>query len=226
MIRAMALVLAVCVAWPPLLIGGGEKDEQVLFKDDFSSSLSDGWSWVREDPKAWRLGKGKLEIRSLPGGLWREKNVGKNILLRTPPDAKNDMLMIEVKIHSQPKELFENAGIIWYYDDDNYVILNKEFYDRKPGPGVQMVREVKQKSSVPKHAPFEGDQVCLRLLVSGKVFTGQYRKSEKDAWQTVGECDLPVDGKPKVGLIASYGPKDAERWVQYSNFRILKRAKQ
>jgi hypothetical protein len=60
----------------------GDKDgEKMIFEDPFDSKLAKEWSWLREDPKTWRIGKEGLEIRVLPGhGTQR-----KNILLRPAP---------------------------------------------------------------------------------------------------------------------------------------------
>ena len=203
--------------------GGTEK---VLFEDRFASNLGEGWSWVREDPKAWRVEKGELLIRSLPGGLYREMNNCKNLLLRTPPDVKKGKLIVEVTLRCQPKEQFEHAGIVWYRDDDDYIVLSKEHYVKGAKPAVQMVREEKVSdkitSKVPHHTPYDDEQVSLRLLIEGTTFTGQYRKTDKDDWKTVGQIKVAsVEGKPRIGLVTSFGSKDVERWVHFSNFRIL-----
>jgi len=113
-----------------------EGTKKVLFEDRFASSLGEGWSWVREDPKAWRVERGELLIRSLPGGLYREMNNCNNLLLRTPPEIKKGKLIVEVTLHSQPKEQFEHAGIVWYRDDDDYIVLSKEHYVKGAKPAV------------------------------------------------------------------------------------------
>src|ERR1700685_1013130 len=100
--------------------------EKSLFTEPFAEKLADGWTWLREDPKGWRLDKGTLIVRTATGGLWRKDNGGSNILLRTPPKVKDGKLAVEVLIDIQPTNAYENAGLIWYYDDDNYVIMVKE----------------------------------------------------------------------------------------------------
>jgi hypothetical protein len=58
--------------------------EKVLVEEQFTGELGKDWSWVREDPKAWRLEKGALVLRTLPGYLHAKSNDSKNILLRPP----------------------------------------------------------------------------------------------------------------------------------------------
>src|SRR5208282_2577204 len=67
---------------------GVSAQEKILFTDPFVDKLADGWSWVREDPKDWRLDKGTLVIRTSRGGLFMKDNNGRNIPLRTPPEVK------------------------------------------------------------------------------------------------------------------------------------------
>ena len=41
--------------------------EKVLFEDRFDGKLADGWTWLRQNPDAWRFRDGALEIRIEPG---------------------------------------------------------------------------------------------------------------------------------------------------------------
>jgi hypothetical protein len=81
---------------------------------------------MREDANGWRLDKGTLIVRTSAGGLWQKENDGGNILLRTPPNVQDGKLVAEVLVDIEPTNVFENAGLIWYYDGDNYVIMVKE----------------------------------------------------------------------------------------------------
>jgi len=36
--------------------------------------LGDGWIWLPEDPKGWRLDKGTLVVRTSTGGFWMKVN--------------------------------------------------------------------------------------------------------------------------------------------------------
>jgi regulation of enolase protein 1 (concanavalin A-like superfamily) len=193
--------------------------DEVLFKEEFASRLTDGWSWVREDPKAWKVEKGALVLRTLPGYLHARSNDSKNILLRPVPDARDGRLAVEVYLESEPRTTYEHAGPVWYYDDDNYVSLFKEFLDGKPK--LQMVTE---KDARPQFAvaAYEAKGVWLRLLVAGTKVTSQYRASEKDDWKEVGTSDLPAAGKARVGVMAGGAPKDAERFVRFEHFRIVR----
>jgi regulation of enolase protein 1 (concanavalin A-like superfamily) len=195
--------------------------EQVLFEEKFTADPGAGWSWVREEPKAWKVEKGVLALRTLPGYLHGNYNNSRNILLRKPPET-NKGLIVEVFLENQPMLQYEHAGLVWYYDDDHYVSLWKEKTGKE-----QEVLMVHEKETKPRFAQarYEGATVWLRLVIAEGKATSFYRPTDKDEWKQVGQFELPVKGEPKVGLGSGCGPKDGERQARFSHFRILETAK-
>jgi regulation of enolase protein 1 (concanavalin A-like superfamily) len=202
-----------------VLVAHADEKEKTLFAEEFKDKLSDGWTWVREDPKGWKLDKGTLVVRTSTGGLWQKENDSGNILLRTPPKVQDGKLAVEVLVDIEPTNLFENAGLIWYTDDDNYVILVKE----KIGNEIhmQLVAEKDGKLEAGSKKTFnDAKSVWFRMVVEKGKVTGSYRSAPKEDWETVGQCNLPR-GEPKVGLTTAYAPKDATHYTRFSNFRVL-----
>ncbi len=217
------LTLAVLLMSAMGALVAAEKDK-VLFTEKFDGKLGDGWSWVREDAKGWRIDKGTLVIRTSSGSLWLKHNDTTNLLVRTPPQVKDGGLAIEVFVENEPSNAFEHAGLVWYYDDDNYVILVKEKVGDKQL--VQLVSETEGKPKVGfAEKAYPGKTVWFRMEVAGGKARGLFRATEKDEWQTLGQCDLPVKGKAQVGLLTGYAAKDAEHFSRFSGFRILHEAK-
>jgi hypothetical protein len=56
--------------------------------------------------------------------VWSPGNL-KNVLLRQAPDGKDGPLAIEVHVDHVPTGDYEYAGLIWYFDDQNYVAIRK-----------------------------------------------------------------------------------------------------
>jgi regulation of enolase protein 1 (concanavalin A-like superfamily) len=214
--RVICLLILLAVLAP---VANADEKEKTLFAEAFTDKLADGWTWVREDPKGWKLDKGTLVVRTSKGGLWQKENDSGNILLRTPPKVQDGKLAVEVLVDIEPTNLFENAGLIWYSDDDNYVILVKE----KIGNDIhmQLVAEKDGKLEAGFKKTFnEAKSVWFRMVVEKGKVTGSYRSTPKEDWVTVGQCNLPR-GEPKVGLTTAYAPKDAEHFTRFSNFRML-----
>lgn len=191
-------------------------EEKPLFEENFSGKLADGWSWIDEVPGSWQLVDDSLELKVLPvgEGLWEGGRKHPNLLLRDP--AVRGDFAVEVQLKSQPTSQFEHAGLILIADGDNYVVLSKEMFGK---PEVILIAE---KGAKPAHVskPYEHEEICLRLAVSGKKALAQYRHYDSDPWLSLGELELPVSGPCKVGVYAGRPPKDADHRVRFSQFRI------
>ncbi|MFO0965610.1 MAG: DUF1349 domain-containing protein [Gemmataceae bacterium] len=191
--------------------------EKVLFVEPFNDELGKGWSWVREDAKAWRLDKGALVLRTLPGHLRAERNNSKNVLLRPLPKSDKP-LMVEAYVESEPKAEFEHAGLVWYVDDDNYVSLFQEVLGGKVELQMVTEKDAKPTFAMAKH---DAKGVWMGLVISRGKITTKYRRSEKEAWRTVGQSTIPAAGAARVGVMAGGAPKEAERYARFRGFRIL-----
>jgi len=92
--------------------------------DEFNTgTLGKQWSWIRENPANWSLSKkaGSLLITSNKGDIVSTNNNAENILLQ----SANTDWTIESKIvcSRKPSGFSQNAGILAYQDDDNFVKL-------------------------------------------------------------------------------------------------------
>ena len=208
---ALALSLLACAS-----CGAGE-----LFRDDFTKRLAAGWSWIREDPSSWRVTREGLEIRAQPGNMWGAANNASNVLVRTLSVVTNTALEIAVTVENRPAEQYEQADLVWYYDDSHMVKLGQELVDGKLS--VVMGREEKDQTRTMAILPLDSFKVRLRLTVKGNRIHGEYRSPGQEKWVSVGECDLPAKGEPKASLQVYQGPKTGERWVRFSEFSIVSR---
>jgi regulation of enolase protein 1 (concanavalin A-like superfamily) len=193
-------------------------EERPLFQENFAGKLSGGWTWIDEQPGTWRLIDDSLELKvvQVGDGLWAGGRTHPNLLL-CDPATKGDFA-VEVFLESNPTGHYEHAGVLLYGDGDNFVALNKEMLEK---PEIALVAETAAKP-VTRQTPYEHEAVYLRLVVTGKKVTGQYRHYDSDAWASVGELDLPPAGGPyKVGVYAGRPPKDADHRVRFSQFRIV-----
>ena len=177
--------------------------EKVLFEERFIDKLGGGWSWIREDPKAWCIYNDALVLRTSPGYLHGGYNNAKRPTSYSP-EIENP-LAIEVHVEGDPKVQFEHPGVVWYVDDDNYVSLFQEVLG-----GKVVLQMVTEKNGTPRTAVARHDAkgVWIRLLISAGMITSQYRSSEKEAWRDVGQArfrsrDLPGSaswlGEPPKG---------------------------
>lgn len=189
-----------------------------LFRDDFTNRLAAGWSWVREDKSGWRVTERGLEIRVQPGNMWGPANNASNVLVRPLPNPTNAAIEIAITIENHPTEQYEQADLVWYYDDSHMVKLGQELVDGKLS--IVMGREEKDKTRTMCIIPIQSAVVQVRFIVKENSIRGEYRLGDEKGWKLAGECDLPVNGSPKASLQVYQGPKSVERWARFSEFSI------
>lgn len=184
-------------------------EPESLFSDNFDTQLGPGWSWLREDPAAWRLRDGALEIRVQPG----DAHTVRNALVRPAPDRTQGRFAIEVTVTNlrKPVRQYEQAGITWYCGGKPVFKLVKELVD-----GQLMI--------IPSRRPMTNDSVQLRLIVTADSYTAQFRPGGQGPFQTAASGKLPPPDNDQVSLQCYHGPPDLEHWIRFDDFRILKLA--
>ena len=190
-----------------------------LFEENFIEELDQDWLWIHEEPTAWKIADGALQLRTLPGTLWGDLNNAHNFLLRPVDDMVNG-LATSVTVTNQPHLMGEQAGLIWYLDDDNYIKFVKESLEGMEW--IVLAREEGGQSELIAKTRILVESAELRLVVLDGVVQGQFRTSSKDDWQIVGECPILEAASPKVGLFTHGGPGEIERWVELRSFALLR----
>jgi hypothetical protein len=180
-------------------------EPRVVFEDKLDTKLGDGWTWLRENTKAWRIRDGGLEIRVEPGLA----NSVKNALLRPAPDRSKAAYAIEVTITftAPPTNQYEQAGITWYQKGTPVFKLVHEHIDGK-------------NYMIPGKVPAPEKSVRLRLLVTKDKYTAQFQADAKGEFKTAASGNLPPGAEEQVSIQCYNGPADAEHWMRFGDFRI------
>lgn len=194
--------------------------QEVVFQDDFKGRLGPGWTWVREEPQAWRVTDRGLEIRVLPGNMWGGANNAKNVLVRSVPDPANAEIEVSVTITNKPTEQYEQVDLVWYFADSHMVKIGQEQVDGKLC--IVMGREEADKTRTIAIIPIDFHALQLRFRVAGNSIRGQFRALGTEAWRDAGTTTLPVQGEPKVSFQVYQGPRNAERWARFNGFRVTR----
>jgi len=182
------------------------RTQTVIFSDSFTGKPAEGWKWLRENPQAWRIENGALEIRVEPGVA---RNV-KNALVRRAPDRSRGEYAIDVTVtnHTKPIQQYEQAGITWYNNGKPVFKLVKELVD-----GELMI--------IPGRKPMTSKTVQLRLIVTADSYVAQFRPDARGEFQTAAKGKLPPPGDDQVSIQCYNGPANAEHWIRFDDFRIL-----
>jgi len=205
----MKRLLLVAVALLLLGLPLSAAEPEVIFEDTFDGKPAEGWTWLRENPDAWRIKDNALEIRVEPGVAHNVKNA----LVRKAPDRSQGTYAIEVTVTStsKPIQLYEQGGITWYQGEKPVFKLVKELVH-----GKLVI--------IPGAKPMTAESVQLRLIVTAEGWTAQYRPDAKGEFQTAAAGKLPAPGDDQVSIQCYNGPPNAEHWIRFDDFRILKLA--
>jgi regulation of enolase protein 1 (concanavalin A-like superfamily) len=184
-----------------------------LAYEAFDGKLALNWQPLRHDPTHVSLTKhpGKLTITTQRGTIHADEKargepVAKNLFLLPNPLAKDTGFVLTTCISGfLPTEKYQQAGLICYDDDDNYIKWDYEYsYVNDGSPAFFLVRET---NAATQHdfVAAEGDlrRVWLRLTRRGKGY--EYATSRDGKRFTV-HGQREWEGLPRMlGLLAKNG---------------------
>lgn len=138
--------------------------------EDFTSSLDNGWSWVRPDTSHWSLATkpGYLRITATRGDLWAGANTATNLLLRQPTDSDFSII---TQVTIAPFLPAQQAGLLVYQDDDNYVRLTRGLMGTS-----NKVEFASEQSGAPTALQVDASSttVFLAITKNGALYSGYY----------------------------------------------------
>lgn len=175
--------------------------------DHFNSgTLGSQWSWVREDNSHWSLTAvpGAMRIVTQSGDVIGSLTSAKNLLLEDV--TGNWSVVTKVTLSAKPYQDYQQAGLIIYQDDNNYLKLvrcysmsnkfawskeiNGTYYEESAADGVV------------------GTMVYLKIAKNGSNYTAYYSTNGVN-YTRVGTSQYLSLSPLKVGLIGINGPVTA-----------------
>jgi PKD repeat protein/glucose/arabinose dehydrogenase len=174
--------------------------------DEFDGTSLDTCRWsqiVRHQPGGYTVGGGNLTLPAAHGDFFADApNDNPNIILQPAPSGPWTMT---TRLTFNPNENYEQAGLLVYGDDANYV---KADYVYAGARGLEFLREANNVA-----AGFGGfvnintrpTTVDMRITSDGTTLRAYYRFAG-EAWTLYGEpAALASVPNPKVGVYANDG---------------------
>jgi PKD repeat protein/glucose/arabinose dehydrogenase len=204
-----------------------EPAEPVDPSDEFTGTTLDKCRWnavTREDPTAYRVVGGSLHIDVPNGDIFGTNNTGPtNFLLQNAPPGDWTM---ETKVDGSAfTEQYQQAGLIVYADDDNYLKFDY-IVDNAAGQPVQGRIEFRSEvagevqSPQPQATDLTADVWHLRIVKTGTTYTAFYSADGTDWTALEPLTSSAVAEPPKVGLFSLGGPQQASKPVSFDFFRL------
>ncbi len=164
------------------------------------------WTWVREDETHYTWTGSALQIVTQQGTLAGTTNSTRNILLTEAPPED---FRFTTRLTFSPSEVGQEAGLIIYRDDDNYVVLSSSYED---GYSLKTVSESQGVTSTHSTDNVFGSTVYLRVDKSGDQYV-MYASGDGEAWSPIrtyinglaGDADRGWNLDLRMGLFAQNG---------------------
>jgi uncharacterized protein (TIGR03067 family) len=194
----------------------GQDELEFCLVDEFDGKFDLVWEPLRHDPTHASLAKnkGNLTITTQAGTLGFNETrssagPAKNLFLIANPAADGGDFVLTTCIDSfQPTMKFQQAGLLIYDDDDNYLKCDMEW----SGSGVRFkyMRETNGRRVLDTDmAVPQSDRIWIRITKKGNMYERLYSTDGK-AFVSAGARDWG-DGSPKwIGIVAKNGPTDAD----------------
>ena len=205
--------------------GAPTPDASDAIVEDFRKAPEKPWRWIREHRDGWRITDDGLQVLIEPGNMWGGDNDARNVLVRPIPAEWRDGVELSVQFEHHPKKRWEQADLVWYYNDGTMVKLGLEVENDEIN--IVMGREENDQARTIAVIPYEKETVQLRLVVEGQTISGYYRPADKEKWIAAGDCELPASPDleaPHASLQFYQGEAGSDRWATVSKFRIAKTA--
>ncbi|MDQ7904483.1 ThuA domain-containing protein [Phytohabitans sp. ZYX-F-186] len=195
--------------------------------DEFDGTSLDKCRWdaiVREDPAAYRVQGGSLHVDVPNGDIYTGNNTGPtNFILQQAPAGD---WVLETKVDgSLLNEQYQQAGLLVYADDDNYLKLD---YIVDNTAGQPVTRRIEFRSEIgsavqnpqPQVTNLTGAVWYLRLARVGDVYTASY-SADGQTWTAFEPLtSTAVGATPKVGLFSLGAAQTASKTVSFDYFRL------
>lgn len=178
---------------------------KTLAFDDFEGKLSLKWDIVNPNPSNYSLTKkpGTLTITTKKGHFSKgNKNYENVFLLDVPAAAEQDFQITTCLASFPPIARWNEAGILCWDDEDNYVKLVYEWAGR---PTFTVGHEVEGRDRYTYHpVPSKTERVWLRITKRG----ASYRcatSTDGESFATCGSATWKKDAPKRVGIFANNG---------------------
>ncbi|WP_162449643.1 ThuA domain-containing protein [Phytoactinopolyspora mesophila] len=192
--------------WFSLEFAGDAAERSV--SDDFSGSELDGCRWdrvVRYDTDLLDVSDGALHITTTDQDIFGGNNTDlPNLVLQEAPEGD---WSVETKMHAPLERNWQNAGLLVYDDDDNYLKAGFVATNQPGEPravSAEVVAEVGAAAEVTNDAaPDDVDDWWLRLTKQGDTYTFEWRPDSTAEWTTFPSSPSISLEDPAFGVYAT-----------------------
>ena len=172
----------------------------------YSTEWPVGWQWIDpaegEKPTPKDVKKGVLRVK-IPSG---KDLYGDNISAPRYMKPITGDFQIETRVRFLPKENYQGAGLLIFVDESRYLRFERA-YGGVSGGGEGLRIDVRSREkyvplATPDDLQTQLEEVDLRIVREGKVFTAYWRENEDSSWREAGQYESDFPETVLAGLVA------------------------
>jgi cytochrome c len=163
---------------------------------------ADRWEVIRRDDERLSVSDGALHLVSAPMDIFQGETGMPNIVLQELPGGGGEPWSVTTEMTWDPTQNFQNAGMIVYGDDDNYIKTGMVWNGAR---NFELIKELGGTAEFPGGAA-AGDvpsTYFLRLVsADGNAVTSEF-SADGETWTEIGTTDLTGIASPRIGVYAT-----------------------
>lgn len=178
--------------------------------------LSDAFEILKPVDGKWKLNEEDESLSIWPTGAseWATGNGATNIFLTDVPDAKTQSIV--VKMEGKTKNGYEEGGIVFYKDSDNYTAIQRKHAGGNPN--INVSTETGGSPSETGVSDVSGETIYLKLEKTGTTINGYYSVDGQE-WTLVRTVENEGLGEDyKAGILCTCGSGVTE--IKFADFAV------
>ena len=187
---------------PPVEEGNPPKSFNFTSAD--IDKMKEVWTIENEDSSAWSMSESGLTINTQAGDLYQESKSYKNLFAQRA--AGDWTIETEIRLGYVPKDIYQQAAVMAYEDDDNYVKLS---YEYSPGGAYVQLGMENNSTFTSISTNYETtENIIFKLIKNGNEYTAYYSVDGSE-WQDMGSVKVDLHNV-KFTLLAQNGDQQAD----------------
>ncbi len=165
-------------------------------------ALDERWEVIRRDDERLSVSDGALNLVSAPQDIFQGETGMPNIVLQELPGGGGEPWSVTTEMTWDPTQNFQNAGLVVYGDDDNYIKTGMVWNGSR---NFELIKELDGGAEFPGGAP-AGDTpetYFLRLVSGDGDSVASEFSADGETWTEIGTTDLTGIENPRIGVYAT-----------------------
>ncbi|MDR0672041.1 MAG: DUF1349 domain-containing protein, partial [Oscillospiraceae bacterium] len=194
-------------------------DAKLVTIQSVADTLSPVWRIREPNPAKYSIGGDAVTITSNGGGIYNSGNSMPNVFITDIPAGVAGNFTAQVKMTGKPSAGYQEAGIMFLKDLNNYVSALRKYQGGAPRVGA--ISETNGAGNEEQYSNDSfGDEMYLRITKLGDVYTSEY-SADGSEWNTMGTTGQYTNTALGSGFqIGFYAGNTAGAPVRFEEYKV------